>query len=167
MQAAIKMENIDKYRFYIISILHRHENRLSYVSRKCWPPWETSWKWRLPLIFGQIKSKTISHRRQQSKKEREQERERERESSFESSQSVSQRDADPFPGFRLDRYRAQLQLIVIEPSSLETRLCSRSNQRIYVTWEAKGKAAACAPVCIYTHLDLSGMPISLPLCVSG
>lgn len=36
----------------------------------------------------------------------------------------------------------QLQLIVIEPGSLETRLCSRSNHRIYVAWSVKGSAAA-------------------------
>jgi len=48
----------------------------------------------------------------------------------------------------------QLQLIVIEPGSLETQLCSRSNHRIYVAWSVKGSSAAWdARSCALTHLN--------------
>jgi len=81
----IKMQNTNKDP--ILSLYYTMMGAVIFVFLKCWPPWETSWKWHLPLIFGQIKSETISHRRQQCKKERERERGG-RESSFESSQSI-------------------------------------------------------------------------------
>lgn len=97
---------------------------------QCWPSWETSWNPHFRLIFGQIKSEHISRRivygRGISNR-----KVRIAKGSFDPSSIVP----------------TQLQLIVIEPGSLEIRLCSRSNHRIYVAWSVKGSTVAwgCTP----------------------